>query len=80
MNANFTQVLEAIQELREDVTVPKNIKTKLYSITEILNNGEDMSMKVNKALHELDDISDDVNIEPYTRPRIWNIASLLEGI
>lgn len=73
-------VLEAIQELQEDVTIPKNIKTKLEEISEILKSKEDVSIRVNKALHELDEISDDTNIQPYARTQIWNIASMLESI
>ena len=58
----------------------ENNKIKLDFIVEILNNGDDVEMKVNKALHELDEIADDANLQAYTRTRVWNIASLLEGM
>lgn len=74
------EVLEAIQELQEDATIPKNIKTKLEEISEMLKSDEDISIRINKALHELDEISDDTNIQPYARTQIWNIASMLESI
>ncbi len=80
MNEAIAGVLEAIQELQEDATVPKNVKTKLDMIIEILKADEDLSMKAHRALHELDEISDDSNLQAYTRTRIWNIASLLEGL
>jgi len=28
----------------------------------------------------LDEVSDDNNIQPYTRTQIWNIASMLEAL
>lgn len=77
----MTQIIEAINELQNDNTVPKNIKIKLQSIANILNaEEENVSIKVNKALDELEEISDDVNIQSYTRTQLWNIVSLLESI
>jgi len=77
----ITQIIEAINELQNDTTVPKNIKTKLQSITLILQlESEGMSTRVNKALDELEELSDDANIQSYTRTQLWNIVSLLESI
>ncbi|MCG2719561.1 MAG: UPF0147 family protein [Nanoarchaeota archaeon] len=36
-------------------------------------------MKSNKALQELDNLSNDPNVPSYVLPQIWNIVSLLEG-
>ncbi len=81
MDERIQNIITALAELSTDTTVPRNIKAKLISIVEILKseNGE-VSMKVNKVLGELDEISDDTNIQPYTRTQIWNIASMLETI
>ena len=77
----MTQIIEAISELQNDNTVPKNIKTKLQSVSIILQGkDEEMSIKVNKALDELEELSDDANIQSYTRTQLWNIVSLLESI
>ncbi len=73
-------ILQAITEMQEDNTVPKNIKTKLSAIALTLQKGSDVSIKVNKALDDLEEISDDVNLQPYTRTQIWNLVSLLETI
>jgi uncharacterized protein (UPF0147 family) len=75
------QIIDAIGELQGDNSVPKNIKAKLQSVATILKNGEEeTAVKVNKALDELEEISDDANIQSYTRTQIWNIVSLLESI
>ncbi len=77
----MTQIIEAISELQNDNTVPKNIKTKLQGVTIILQGkDEEISIKVNKALDELEELSDDANIQSYTRTQLWNIVSLLESI
>jgi uncharacterized protein (UPF0147 family) len=82
MDERVQNIVEALQELTGDNTVPRNIKSKIDGIITILkeDNGQDMSMKVNKALSELDDISDDTNMQAYTRTQIWNIVSMLEMI
>ena len=72
-------VLEALNELADDNTVPKNVKAKIATVIETLKSDEgDLSMKINKALSELDEISDDTNLQSYTRTQVWNIASMLE--
>ncbi len=73
-------IIEAIEEIKEDVAVPKNVKTKLSGIIGILKEEGDFSLKVNKALSELDEIADDTNLQPYTRTQVWNLVSLLEAL
>ena len=82
MDERVQNIVEALEELNNDKTVPRNIKLKVQEVIDILKeeNGQDMSIKVNKALSTLDEVSDDTNIQPYTRTQIWNIASMLEMI
>jgi len=75
-----SETIEQLQELEEDVNIPKNIKTKIKNITNILKEDTENSIKINKALSELDEISNDPNLESYTRTQIWNIVSILEKI
>ena len=44
-----------------------------------LQEDKEISIKINKALDELDEIGDDANMEPYTRSQIWNLVSALES-
>ena len=72
-------VLEAISDIQQDSTVPKNIKKKLEGVSTMLQTEEgSAAIHINKALDELGEISDDINIQPYTRTQIWNIVSILE--
>ena len=73
-------IITVLSELLEDNTVPKNIKQKIESIIRLLREESEMSLKQSKALNLLDEISDDNNIQPYTRTQIWNISSMLESL
>jgi len=74
------ETIETLEELETDINIPKNIKNKIQDIINILKEETEISIKINKALHELDEISDDPNLEAYTRTQIWNIVSILEKI
>lgn len=77
---NLANIIEALEELGQDSTVQKNIKAKLAEVIKTLNSDEDISIKINKALDELDQISNDNNIHTYARTQIWNAVSMLEMI
>ncbi|MBD3202753.1 hypothetical protein GF327_00530 [Candidatus Woesearchaeota archaeon] len=79
-NNQIKQVTEALVDLKQDSTVPKNIKVKIEKVINILNEESGLFLRINKALNELDDISSDNNIQSYTRTQIWNVVSLLESI
>ena len=74
------RVIEAMEYLEGDITVPKNVKSKLGQIKAILQGNDEASIKVNKALNELDEINDDPNLQAFTRTQIYNIVSMLEQI
>lgn len=74
-------VLGAIAELQEDSTLPKNIKTKLDLVTGLLKEEKcDRLIMINKALDEIEELSNDINIQPYTRTQLWNLISMLESL
>ncbi|MBN1156121.1 UPF0147 family protein [Candidatus Woesearchaeota archaeon] len=74
----INEIVEALNLLVDDPGVPKNVKTSVSKIIFILGENVDLSIKVNKALHELDEVSNDTNLQPFTRTQIWNIVSMLE--
>ena len=69
-----------LEELRDDATVPKNVRLKIEKVIEVLNNNMERSIKVSKVLNELEDVADDVNLQSYTRTQVWNVISVLEKI
>lgn len=73
-------VIKNLEDLQKDITVPRNIKIKIQNIIEVLKEKTELSIRINKALNELDEVADDVNMQSYTRAQIWNIVSSLEKI
>ena len=80
MSDALNDSIETLNELVEDSTVPKNVKMKLNAIITILKDHVEPSIKVNKALHSLEEVAEDSNIQAYTRTQLWNIFSMLERV
>lgn len=82
MNSNklTDETIENLQELENDSNIAKNIKIKIKNIINMLKEDTELSIKINKALNELDEISNEPNLEAYTRTQIWNVVSILEKI
>ncbi len=73
-------VVNSLNEVQEDVTVPRNVRLQIQGIISTLRANTELSIKVNKALNELDEIANDVNLQSYTRTQIWNVISILEKL
>ena len=73
------ELIEELLLIIEDETIPKNVKIKIESaIAALQEEALEESLRANKALQELDDLSENPNIPPYLRPQLWNIVSQLE--
>ncbi|MBS3142167.1 UPF0147 family protein [Candidatus Woesearchaeota archaeon] len=77
---DVNHILEQLRELSEDPAVPRNVRTKLTDTIKFLENSDEISVRANKALSELDSLADDNNMDAYTRTQIYNIVSLLEKL
>ena len=72
-------IIEALQEISTDNTVPRNVKERLTKIVDVLKQEkEDFLLRKDKALSELDEVVEDTNLQAYTRTQIWNVVSALE--
>lgn len=80
LQVDFSEVITVLEELKDDAAVPKNVKTKIDAIVKVLNGDFEISIKVNKALHELDEIANDSNMQSYARAQIWSVVSILEKL
>ena len=69
---------EVLTQVKEDNTVPKNVRLKIEGLLKVLNENIEMQIKISKVLNELEEIVDDVNLESYTRTQIWSVISELE--
>ena len=71
-------IVVSLNEIQEDGTVPRNVRTQIQSIITSLKTETEISIKINKALSELGEIANDVNLQSYTRTQIYNVISILE--
>ena len=80
MEEDFTSIISTLSVIKEDGSVPRNIKSKIDIAINCLTEGnKESSLKIDKILQELDDISNDPNIPNYTRVEILNIIGILGG-
>jgi uncharacterized protein len=76
----FEEILEFLEELKEDNSLPRNVKLKIENLIEILSSDADYNISKDKALTELEDISNDNNLQSFIRTQIWSVISMLENI
>ena len=78
---NLNELIEMINELTEDSSVPRNVKDKLKSINSILTDeSREKNISINEAKVILAELSEDQNLQTFSRTQLWNISSMLEEI
>ncbi len=74
-------ILEALEDIKEDSTVPKNVRSKIDEMIGTLQQDDvDISLRVDKVQQELEEISSDSNLQAFTRTQLWSVVSLLETL
>lgn len=80
-DAVIKQCVEVLMHIKDDDTVPRNIRRSADNVKNILmDNKESHAVRAASSISILDEISNDPNIPLHTRTLIWNIASQLETI
>lgn len=75
------KVYKMLDELSEDISVPRNIRRGAKEAKQILmREGESLDVKVASAISLLDELANDPNIPIHGRTSIWNIMSALESL
>jgi len=77
----INQAVAILQQVSEDTTTPRNIRRVAKESINTLSSGEGTyAVRASNAISLLDEILQDPNMPPYTRVKLWNVMSLLEGI
>ena len=80
-NERVKQASSILAIIGEDTTTPRNIRRAAREALDVLTSSEySLAVRAANAISILDDISQDPNMPPYTRTRIWNVVSVLEII
>jgi len=80
LEESFKDIKSALNTLKDDEGLPRNIREKIDKIINSLDEDCELSLKVGKSLHTLDEISEDMNIQPFIRTQVWNVTSMLEKL
>lgn len=78
----FQQALTLMEDIKNDPTVSDKVKKKIDTMYKELKatSKDNRSLKINKVLADLEDISNDVNIPAFVRTQIWHVTSMLESV
>jgi uncharacterized protein (UPF0147 family) len=78
-DAKLKQIIEVLDQLAEDTSVPRNIRRGATSAKERLQQSKEaMDVRAASAVFILDELANDPNIPLHGRTLIWNIISQLE--
>ncbi len=73
--------LDVLKVISEDTTTPRNIRRAAKNSMDTLTDTSIIhAVRAANAISILDEISQDPNMPPYTRTRMWNVVSILEII
>ena len=79
--ARIKQALGVLNEVSNDNTTPRNIrrsaKDAMVALQAMSNT---IGVRASNAISILDEIGQDPNMPPYTRVKLWNVASILEAV
>ena len=80
-NVKLKQILDVLDQLAEDTSVPRNIRRGATDAKgRLLQTDEAMDVKAASATSILDELANDPNIPLHGRTLIWNIISKLETV
>ena len=78
--ATVSEIIDLLSEISDDANATKNLKSKIAQIVSILKMDGDVSLKKNKASHELDELASNNDIDSYTRTQLLGIVGALETV
>jgi len=77
----LNQAMAVLNRVAEDNTTPRNIRRTAKQASDLLiDESLSIAARAANAIDLLDEISQDPNMPMYTRTRLWNVISFLEGI
>ena len=75
------QALGVLNEVSNDNTTPRNIRRAAKDAMDVLHQQSNtIGVRASNAISTLDEIGQDPNMPPYTRVKLWNVASILEAV
>ena len=73
-------IILTLENIKEDESVPRNVRSRINKTLISLNEEHELQFKVDKVIEDLDEVSNDANLPVYTRIEIMNIIGILGRI
>ncbi|KAA0008900.1 MAG: UPF0147 family protein [Thermoplasmata archaeon] len=81
MKETMEQIIDGLDMLSQDNSIPRNIRREAEEAKKILMNDKDpLDVRVASVTSMLDELANDPNIPLHGRTLIWNIMSRLEEL
>ena len=77
---NDERISKLLEDILKDRGVPRNIKSSIEESINILNSKDSEEEKIATIISILDEASNDPNLSPHARTKIWNMVSVLESL
>jgi len=75
------KAIQILQSITSDPTTPRNIRRAAKeSIDQLQSDKISLAARASNVIDILDEITQDPNVPVYTRTKIWQAISFLEGI
>src|SRR5438093_1358067 len=79
--AGLKQVMDVLDQIAEDTSVPRNIRRGAAEAkARLAKKNEALDLRVTSAIMIMDDLANDPNIPLHGRTLIWNVISQLETV
>ena len=80
MDEEIKAVVEIMDDIINDATVPRNIRRSVAQAKElVLKEDGDPVVNITEAIYLLDEASNDINMPMHTRTQVWQIMGALES-
>ncbi|HLB68083.1 MAG TPA: UPF0147 family protein [Thermoplasmata archaeon] len=80
-DAKLKQVIDVLDQIAEDTSVPRNIRRGAADAKARLSKKtEPLDLRVTSAIMIMDELANDPNIPLHGRTLIWNVISQLETV
>ncbi|HLD86446.1 MAG TPA: UPF0147 family protein [Candidatus Nanoarchaeia archaeon] len=76
----LTDIISVLNEISLDSNVPRNVRAKMGEIQAMLNSAREDSVKLHDAMHALDEVSTDANLDSFSRTQVYSLISMLEKL
>lgn len=80
VDEKISNLINIIQSVAEDTSLPRNIRRSLNEAIEHLKSDDEPIVKVGAAVYVMEGLTEDINLPPHARTQIWNILSALESV